>query len=72
MKALKDFIQPFETPQSRKRFEFIFILIQLSEKHGAGTVKNDRTEQVKKIEGKKGKAKPNSFTFYFHIVMLKL
>ena len=40
MKALKTFIRPLEAPQGNVKIKFmlIFILIQLSEMHGAGRV----------------------------------
>ena len=41
LKALKAFIKPFEAPQRSVeiKFKLIFILIQLSEMHGAVRVK---------------------------------
>ena len=34
MKALKAFIKPFEVPHENKKFNLIFISVQLSEMHG--------------------------------------
>ena len=39
MKALKDFIKPFEAPQRNVKINLIFVLIQLSEIHALGRVK---------------------------------
>ena len=38
---MKAFLKPFEAPQKsvKKKFKLIFILIKLSEMHGAGRVK---------------------------------
>ena len=42
MKVFKAFIKPFEAPQRsvKKKFKLIFILLQLSKIHGAGSAKS--------------------------------